>query len=470
MEKDGKVLVHCQAGCKIDEILYALGLRKKDLFESKEPEIVEIYPYIDMNGKPYEMIRMYPKTFRIRQPDGHGGYIWNKNGLELSLYRINEINKDKIVFYVEGEKDCNNLWNAGFQATTNAMGAGKWKNEYGELLRDCEVVILPDNDNPGMAHARQVAESILDKAKSVKILELPDLPEKGDVTDFLAKNKPEILTRLADNCEEWNLNANEKLIWLPDLVYDEIGKPTTKLLFKTGYKNFDETIEFKEGRFILVSGLPGFGKTSFCYNLLLKACVDNICLFENLEMDAEETFNRLTAILQNIPIWQVKQNKGKNPNTWKSNWSQLTTLKNIYMDFDENYTMESIERLCKKIQPKVVFIDNNKMLDTEVETQSDIRHFELIAKQCKQLAKKYKLCVVLIAHTRKDTLEKEPGLSDIYGASGFAQLADAVLFLHPQNQDDKKELILKIAKNRQGATKKITMLYEEEKTRFTEVM
>jgi len=45
--------------------------------------------------------------------------------------------------------------------------------------------ILPDNDEPGRKHAEQVARSVYPYAAGVKIITLPDLPEKGDVSDFL---------------------------------------------------------------------------------------------------------------------------------------------------------------------------------------------------------------------------------------------------------------------------------------------
>ena len=47
------------------------------------------------------------------------------------------------------------------------------------------VVILPDNDHPGRDHAQKVAGSLHGIATSVKIVELPDLPAKGDVSDWL---------------------------------------------------------------------------------------------------------------------------------------------------------------------------------------------------------------------------------------------------------------------------------------------
>src|SRR5690606_4123203 len=41
------------------------------------------------------------------------------------------------------------------------------------------------NDEPGRKHARKVAEALNGLARSVKVVELPGLAEKGDVSDWL---------------------------------------------------------------------------------------------------------------------------------------------------------------------------------------------------------------------------------------------------------------------------------------------
>src|SRR5262249_11416724 len=54
-----------------------------------------------------------------------------------------------------------------------------------ELPRGADVVILPDNDEPGRKHAKQVAQALYGIAASIKVVELPGLPPKGDVTDWI---------------------------------------------------------------------------------------------------------------------------------------------------------------------------------------------------------------------------------------------------------------------------------------------
>jgi hypothetical protein len=89
------------------------------------------------------------------------------------------------VYVAEGEKDCDNLAALGPVTTTNAGGAEKWTAELSPYLAGRAVVILPDNDEAGHRHAEQVAESLQGIAASVRIVNLPGLPPKGDVSDWL---------------------------------------------------------------------------------------------------------------------------------------------------------------------------------------------------------------------------------------------------------------------------------------------
>ena len=92
--------------------------------------IVTTYDYTDEGGRPlYQVVRMDPKGFRQRQPDGKGGWTWNIKGVRLVLYRLSELLKrnQETVYICEGERDVQTLESAGFLATCNAMGAGKWR-------------------------------------------------------------------------------------------------------------------------------------------------------------------------------------------------------------------------------------------------------------------------------------------------------------------------------------------------------
>jgi AAA domain len=147
------------------------------------------YNYTDERGELlYQAVRFMPKDFRARRPDGKGDWIWNVEGARRVLYRLTQLlaaDRQATVFIVEGEKDADRLASLGCIATTNVFGAGKWRDEYREPLRGRYVAVLADNDEAGRIHAEQVASSLHDIAASVKVIELPDLPDKGDVSDWL---------------------------------------------------------------------------------------------------------------------------------------------------------------------------------------------------------------------------------------------------------------------------------------------
>ena len=231
---NGKILLHCHAGCSVEAICSAAGIELRELFtdgDSTNGAVVE-YSYSDESGRTlYQVVRFEPKSFRQRRPDGRGGWVWNLKGTRRVLYRLPDVLKAKSVLIVEGEKDCETARQMGLVATCNAGGAGKWREEYSDSLRGKRIAVLADADDPGRKHAQQVAASLFGRVESLKLLELPgakDLTEwveKGGTRDGLVElisNAPEfkpppqlekrgfMLTVLGDLLNE----PEEKVSWL----------------------------------------------------------------------------------------------------------------------------------------------------------------------------------------------------------------------------------------------------------------
>lgn len=158
-------------------------------------EIAAVYPYRDAEGRLlYEVLRFVPKAFACRRPDP-AGWRWNLQGVERVPYRLPEllaaVARGAEIFLTEGEKDADALVALGLEATTHAGGAGKWRPEYTRALRGARVVLLPDNDDAGRRHMHDVERSLRPMAARVGRLELPGLPDKGDVSDWLAARRAE---------------------------------------------------------------------------------------------------------------------------------------------------------------------------------------------------------------------------------------------------------------------------------------
>lgn len=133
------------------------------------------------------------KTFSQHPPDGSGGWKFGRgamDGVAPVPYRLPQLlaRPGTQVLIVEGEKDCDRAAELGLVATTNHGGAHAAARTWPHFIayfRDRDCVILPDNDEPGRNHAIQVAGLLWEVARSIRIVELPGLAAKGDLSDWL---------------------------------------------------------------------------------------------------------------------------------------------------------------------------------------------------------------------------------------------------------------------------------------------
>jgi len=179
-----KILVHCFAGCTPEAIVKSLGIEITDLFLNKKrdkPKIAKTYDYTDEAGKLlFQVCRLEPKSFRQRHKNGAGEWVWDMKGVRRVLYHLPDIIKADEIYFVEGEKDCDNLWECGVVATTSPGGANAWNDKYAEPLIGKKIILIPDQDEAGLQYMREVAYSLMGKAKLSCIM----LPDK-DISDWL---------------------------------------------------------------------------------------------------------------------------------------------------------------------------------------------------------------------------------------------------------------------------------------------
>lgn len=229
---DGKLLVRCHAGCEQSDVineLKILGLwpgqsRTKPVPKSLPPpvvvdlpstpatgtKIVATYDYVDEDGKPlYQAVRFEPKTFRQRQQNPDGTWKWSLAGARRVLYRLPQVIEavatGQTVYICEGEKDVHTAESLGLVATCNAMGAdngngNKWFAEFAQVLKGANVVVIPDQDDPGIRHAEWVISTLRGVAHSVKVCS----PAAGkDLADWVQSGctKSDIESRLVDAFE-----------------------------------------------------------------------------------------------------------------------------------------------------------------------------------------------------------------------------------------------------------------------------
>ena len=342
-EERGKILFHCHAGCRTEDILTEVGLTFQDLGErprntwrerleyGQQKRIEAVYDYQDEKGKYlYSKVRFEGKEIRYVTVDQEQDtYQYCKTKGIATLYRLPEllraIRAGYPVYIVEGEKDADTLKSLGYTATT-AGGAGDWRKAYAEYFTGAKVVILPDNDKPGLELKDQIIRDLKHYAHSIRWT-ITSEADKGDVTDYLKKeghSKEELQELIA---ESKNIGApwlyvdgpagRQKTKINGDILADSISRGLHYLIVRRPDEEKDDFFVYERGvykkanrnkvkgiiRQYVPVGMASDNMINNVYNLLL--CKDsNICTFRDL--DTDESYINLQNGLYNVKTRQLE--------------------------------------------------------------------------------------------------------------------------------------------------------------------
>ena len=246
---DAGAVLYCQAGCETSAILDVLKLGWADLFdeprkarEQAPRRVVAEYKYTDDDGELlFVKVRYEPKDFRVKRPDGRGGWTYKLGDTRRVLYRLPDvlaaIRDRKTVFLVEGEKDADRLAGLGYTATCNFDGAAKagyrpkWRPEYGDMLRDADVVIVRDRDEAGEGHARAAYADLKAKAASVRVVQAAVTSKGADLSDHLnAGHSVSDLEPAEDSIDAGSAQADTHLPGIPEYPVDALTGPLREIV------------------------------------------------------------------------------------------------------------------------------------------------------------------------------------------------------------------------------------------------
>jgi putative DNA primase/helicase len=290
-------------------------------------QIEATHDYRDESGRLlFQVVRYTPKDFRQRRPDGNGDYIYNLDGVQPILYRLPELlaaDPNEPVYVPEGEKHVDRLIELGLLATTFPMGALKSHLVQNvSALKGRPVVVLPDNDPPnpqkpaehlkGQRHAQQVAERLHPLAKTVKVVELPGLPEKGDILDWLERGH---------SVAELRQLVEDSPLWEPPATNGHCDDEEVRLEIRSMLTVVPRTVQWlwpkriPKGKLTILGGDPGLGKSFLTLDITARISVGgvwpdegqveqgNVLLF-TVEDDLEDTvyprLNQLEADMGHI--------------------------------------------------------------------------------------------------------------------------------------------------------------------------
>lgn len=492
--RDGGVVMKCFAGCQTESIIASMGLRMADLFakepprafivpktnghsqEHELPVIEKIYSYHNAHDdEVFQVVRMKPKTFRQRHKV-NGSWVWNMEEVERVLYRLPEVIKSSEVWIVEGEKDAETLFGMGFVATCNVGGAGKWLEGYTETLEGKDVILCGDNDEPGREHVTKVFDSICGRAKTVKIIKLPESIK--DVSDFAEtfKTQKESKERLETLKSE--SHPFIKGTKLPIYTMVELEASYSRMVNSIGENSFDlgkwlptlgrHLRPVLCGELVFVIGDTGTGKTGILSEIA-RAALPLPTLFFELELPPELMFERTLASGVHMRCQDIELG-------YKAGESLRdvldTKFKNLFICTESKLTLQEIENYIIKSElkigerPKIVLIDYIQLVGgygtNRREKVADI------AEGLKILAKNTRTVVICASQVRRLEKDEEIGLHSAKESGSIENSCGVLLGAWRDNKDSGLLHIRVLKSTKGGAGIKIECNFDGERMRITE--
>ncbi|MHC4075779.1 MAG: replicative DNA helicase [Planctomycetota bacterium] len=280
------------------------------------------------------------------------------------------------------------------------------------------------------------------------------------------------------------IGLNELVTQVYALIEKRQGRHVTGL--ETGYHQLDEvTCGLQNGEMIIIAGRPSMGKTSLVLNIAEHIGVTNkipIALF-SLEMGRQQLAERFLCSKSEIESQLVR--KGMlNTEHYQRLVKACGDLSEapVYIDDTAGLTPLMIRakarRLKSRHQIQCLVIDYLQLMSSgAARIESRQQEITKISRQLKALARELEIPVVVLSQLNRSPEGREghrPRMSDLRESGSIEQDADVVMLLHREDYyhrgeadwEDNNSAEIIIAKQRNGPTGVVKLIFREKLTRF----
>lgn len=309
-----------------------------------------------------------------------------------------------------------------------------------------------------------------------------------NVNSFISESQDKILS-INENDDDFKHINSPAMDAIDDIQY-AVENPGKLTGLSTGFKQLDDlTTGLKGGEMFVLAARPSMGKTSLVMNIIENIAIrdDSPVAIFSLEVTSKMLVKALICRLAGMSMHNVsggtitrKEQEGLAYALRKIQQS------NIFIDDTSSIDVSSIvaksRRLHKKKKIKLIAIDYLQLVTCSSNKGNRETEISTISAKLKNLSKELNIPIIVLAQLNRaveNRKEKRPMLSDLRESGSIEQDADLVglltrsgYFGNKQVEDgevyDEKESKLILAKNRNGPTGDIDLLFDKELTRFTE--
>jgi replicative DNA helicase len=258
---------------------------------------------------------------------------------------------------------------------------------------------------------------------------------------------------------------------------DELHKQAEGLRgVPTGFKDLDDTLAgMQRSNLIILAARPGVGKTSLALNIAQNLAVDykRPVGFFSLEMSKEELVDRLLVAQADIDAWRLKTGKLSEEDFTKlSNAMGVLAEAPLFIDDTPALSILEMRTKARRLQVEhgvdLIIVDYLQLARSR-QLENRVQEVSEISQGLKNLARELKLPILALSQLSRAVEQrgqKRPQLADLRESGSIEQDSDVVMFLWREDEEKTENIILDIAKHRNGPLRSIKLFFRGDRIKF----
>lgn len=244
----------------------------------------------------------------------------------------------------------------------------------------------------------------------------------------------------------------------------------------TGLADLDSALAgLQKSNLLILAARPGVGKTSLALNIAQHVAVNlkRPVGFFSLEMSKEELVDRLLVGQADIDAWKLKTGKLSEDDFTKLS-TAMGELAEAPLYIDDTPALSVLEMRTKARRLQVehgldLLIVDYLQLARSRNLENRVQEVSEISQGMKNLARELKIPVITLSQLSRAVESRtgnKPQLSDLRESGSIEQDADVVMFLWREDADNQENMMLDIAKHRNGPLRNIPLHFKGDRVKF----